>query len=171
MSPNNNDTFEIIINKIKNLLDIFNIDFCFLQEYCSNVSDEYIESIFTNYNILKSQKLDLKNSKYFGNILLTKDKLNKYQFNVLSEYKNVKRISLNFEINNKNAKDLIFCSTQLEIGDSYKERNQSFKSHEIFDHYVMILDISRRKCHKIYDNCDELQFFTTTWSESLQPLS
>jgi len=48
---------------------------------------------------------------------------------------------------------------------------KSFKSHEIFDHYVMILDISRRKCHKIYDNCDELQFFTTTWSESLQPLS
>lgn len=152
MSPNNNDTFEIIINKIKNLLDIFNIDFCFLQEYCSNVSDEYIESIFTNYNILKSQKLDLKNSKYFGNILLTKDKLNKYQFNVLSEYKNVKRISLNFEINNKNAKDLIFCSTQLEIGDSYKERNQSFKSHEnIIDTYNKNVNERILEINKIID--------------------
>ena len=35
------------------------------------------------------------------------------------------------------------------------------KCHEIFDHYVMILENSRRKRQKFYDYCHELEIFTT----------
>jgi len=136
ISSNSNDTYEIVINKMKELLNIFNVDFCFLEEYSSYVNDEYIASIFNDYNILKSQNLGNKYDKYFGNVLLSKDKIKKFQFNFLSAHKGTKRVALNFEIDNKNVEGIVFCGTHLEIGERYTERKGSFKSHEqIIDIY------------------------------------
>jgi endonuclease/exonuclease/phosphatase family metal-dependent hydrolase len=130
VSSNLNDTFEIVVNKLNELLNKFNIDFCFLEEFQSYVNDDYIENIFVKYNILKSPNLGSKGGKYFGNVLLSKDKINKYNFIELSNNKNMKRMATIFQIDNKNVEHIKFCGTHLDIGDRYTERSGTFKSHQ-----------------------------------------
>jgi endonuclease/exonuclease/phosphatase family metal-dependent hydrolase len=127
VSSNLNDTYEITIKKLKELLDLFNIDFCFIEEYSSYINDTYFENIFTNYNIIKSPNLGNKYNKYFGNILLCKDKIKIYRNINLPNKKDSKRIATEYIIDNDNIKDLKIIGTHLEIGDRYTERRGSFK--------------------------------------------
>jgi len=142
VSSNLNDTFEITVNKLKELLKKFDVDFCFLEEYTSYVKDEYIESIFNEYNILKTPNLGNRNDKYFGNVLLSKDKIKKYQIVQLSEKKNERRMAIIFELDNKSVKDINFCGIHLEIGERYTERSGTFKQHQ------QIIDIYNNNANK-----------------------
>jgi len=142
ISSNLNDTFEIVINKLNELLNKFDVDFCFLEEYQSYINDNYIENIFTNYNIIKSPNLGNKKDRFFGNVLLSKDKIKKYQFIQLSQTKYERRMATLFDIDNKNVKDINFCGTHLEIGDRYTERSGAFKKYE------QIIDIYNNNTNK-----------------------
>jgi endonuclease/exonuclease/phosphatase family metal-dependent hydrolase len=142
VSSNLNDTFEITINKLKELLDKFDIDFCFLEEYTSYVKDEYVENIFNEYNILKTPNLGDRKDKFFGNVLLSKDKIKKFEIIQLSQKKHERRMAIIFEIDNKNVKDIKFCGTHLEIGERYTERSGAFKKEE------QIIDIYNNNANK-----------------------
>ena len=114
ISSNLNDTFEIVINKLKELLNKFSIDFCFIEEFSSYINDDYMENVFNDYNILKSPNLGNKKDKYFGNVLLCKDKINKYKFVELSQGKNGKRMATIFNVDNKNVFLISFSYFQIE---------------------------------------------------------
>jgi len=64
ISSNMNDRFEDIIYKLKELLDLFNIDLCFLEEFSSYIDDVFIENVLTNYNIYKSTNRNIFNVNY-----------------------------------------------------------------------------------------------------------
>ena len=159
VSSNSNDTFEIVINKLKLLLDTFDVDFCFIQEFASYIDDAYIEGVFSNYNILKSPNLGNKYDKYFGNVLLCKDKIKQYKFIDLSSHKKVKRMATIFQIDNKNAQNINFCGTHLEIGDRYTERSGTFKMYQqIIDVYNSNVDKRINELNKIITYKPELVF-------------
>jgi len=142
VSSNLNDTFEIVINKLKELLIQFDIDFCILEEYASYIDDDYFNLIFNNYNILKTPNLGNKFDKYFGNVILSKDKISIFKFQELSSNKGNKRMAIIFNIENENFKNISFCGTHLEIGERYTERSGTFKQHK------QILDIYNSNVNK-----------------------
>lgn len=129
VSSNSNDSYELILNKLKELLNKFDIDFIIMQEFASYINDNFIENMFTEYNILKSPNLGNRRDKYFGNVLLSKDKIKKYNFIELSQIKGNRRMATFFELENEIVKNINFCGTHLEIGDRYTERSGSFKQH------------------------------------------
>ena len=70
ISSNLNDKFENVIYKLKELLDLFNIDLCFLEEYSSYTDDVFIENVLTNYNMYRSTNIGNRENGFFGNVIL-----------------------------------------------------------------------------------------------------
>jgi endonuclease/exonuclease/phosphatase family metal-dependent hydrolase len=138
ISSNLNDNYETTLIKLKELLEIFNIDFCFLEEYSSYNNDIFIENIFTNYNILKSSNIGNKEDRFFGNVILSKDIIINHKIINLPNLKGKPtRNAILFSIDNKNVKGIKFIGTHLEIGDRYTERSGSFRDHaQIVDIYM-----------------------------------
>jgi endonuclease/exonuclease/phosphatase family metal-dependent hydrolase len=138
ISSNLNDNYETTLIKLKELLEIFNIDFCFLEEYSSYIDDIFIENIFTNYNILKSSNIGNKEDRFFGNVILSKDIIINHKMITLPNLKGKPaRNAILYSIDNKNVEGIKFIGTHLEIGDRYTERSGSFRDHaQIVDIYM-----------------------------------
>ena len=144
ISSNLNDTFQITLTKLKELLDLFNIDLCFLEEFSSyNEGDDMlIENIFTNYNIFKSTNIGSRENRFFGNVILSKDIIVNHKMINLPNIKNKPpRNAMLFSIDNQNVQGIKFIGTHLEIGDRYTERSGGFRDHaQIVEIYVKNVD-------------------------------
>jgi endonuclease/exonuclease/phosphatase family metal-dependent hydrolase len=144
ISSNLNDTFIDVVNKLKLLLDTFNIDMCVLEEFSSYTYDDdlFFENTFTNYNILKSNNIGNKKDRFFGNVILAKDIIYNHKMITLPNMKNKPlRNAMLFSIKNKNVYEIKFIATHLEIGDRYTERSGSFRDHaQIVEIYVKNVD-------------------------------
>jgi endonuclease/exonuclease/phosphatase family metal-dependent hydrolase len=157
ISSNLNDTFIDVVNKLKLLLDTFNIDMCVLEEfssYNSNDDDIFFENTFTNYNILKSSNIGNKKDRFFGNVILSKDIIINHKMINLPNMKNKSlRNAMLFSIGNKNVDGIKFAGTHLEIGDRYTERSGAFKKDEqIIDIYNNNVNKRILELNKIMNN-------------------
>ena len=109
-SINLDDTPNLILKEILNILDQMDIDLCFIQEY------------FIDFQINSKKYNYLKDINYHGLVVLYKNKLNikNIKYFKIDNYKYFKKIiiCLHFDINNKK-----FAFTHLDKGKSFYDRS------------------------------------------------
>jgi endonuclease/exonuclease/phosphatase family metal-dependent hydrolase len=139
-SINLDDTKEVILHKLLELLELYDIDICCLQEYYKNfLPVNSSNSIYNKYNIIYDAKHIGLVVFYKSNIILS----DIYSFRLPNEkFLDQDRFGLFFTINNSTNSDSIsstnsdstisstnkskkFCITHLEIGKRFYDRSGS----------------------------------------------
>jgi len=130
-SINLDDTKEVILNKLLELLELYDIDICCLQEYYKNfIPANSINSVNNKYKIIHDAKHIGLVVFYKSNIILS----DIYSFRLPNEkFLDQDRFGLFFSINNltdstnsdSTNKIKKFCITHLEIGKRFYDRSGS----------------------------------------------